>query len=214
MATLDELVARLEAFEAKGDHDGAGSVRRAIVAEYPEHGQAACAQYKLGLDRLFRGRDLQAAATLFEEAAAHGDAFWSAAARVSLGLCLVRLGKAQHGLLELRRVGYGEPATVHSVTALGFIEALMADEGKADEVQRVRRDRIRQLEGLVEAQRQQSLPAGSAGFALLHLALALRDEGEAGRAADLLAQARGLGRQALGEEMWAQLAQASEAAGA
>ena len=173
MAQLDALLSELANFDAHHDLAGLRRVREQIVAEHPQSEAAVEALYKLGLDLLFRERNLALAMARFEEAAKSKAPFWSDAARTSLGLCLFHQHRSQKALLELRRVAYQEKPSVHTVTALSFVEAIYEAEGNADEVKRARKDRIGQLEQLTKA-------AGSAspaerGYFLYLLGLASRD---------------------------------------
>ena len=205
--SLDELTRRLSAVEAEANHAEAYAVRQLIAQDYPTSEAATCARYKMGLDRLFRGRDLAEAAQLFEEAAGDGHAFWSAAARTSLGLCLVRMGRAQKGMLELRKVGFAPEPSQHSAAALGFMEAICLEGGQDEEALRVRKERIRQLEVLVA--RGDSAPAGEVGLHLYQLAMALRDQGEMARAREVLAQGIELGATRLGDGLFTMLSEAA-----
>lgn len=205
--SLDELTRRLSAMEAKADHAEAYAVRQLIAQDYPTSEAATCARYKMGLDRLFRARDLAQAAQLFEEAAGDGHPFWSAAARTSLGLCLVRMGRAQKGMLELRKVGFAPEPSQHSAAALGFMEAICMEGGQVDEGLRLRKERIRQLEFLVA--RGDSAPPEEVGLHLYQLATALRDQGETERARQVLSQGVEMGAGRLGDGLFTMLSEAA-----
>ncbi len=209
MANLEALLNDLANLDAQHDLEGLRRVREQIVQEHPGSEAAVEALYKIGLDLLFRGRQLGAAVEKFEEAAKRKHPFWSAAARTSLGLCYYHQKRLQKALFELRRVGYPEKATVHSVTALTFVEQIFANEGKPDEVRRVRKDRISQLEALVQEAREGGQPQ-ERGFHLYSLGLALLDHGEEGRARAVLEEAKALGPQVLGADLYRSVVEALE----
>lgn len=208
MAKLDDLLSDLANFDAQHDLPGLRRVRETIVTEHPDSEAAVEALYKIGLDLLFRERDLVAAVTRFEEAAKRKHPFWSAAARTSLGLCYYHQGRGQKALLELRKVAYPEVPTSHSVTALGFIENISEQSGQPDEARRARKDRIKQLEQLVDSARTRD-HAAERGFYLYTLALALRDQGgDEDSAKTLLAEAKELGPEILGADLFRAVAAA------
>lgn len=201
MATLEALQQELARCDAEHDLAGLRQARESIIAEYPESEQAAEALYKIGLDLLFRERDLNAAVTRFEEAAKRKHAFWSAAARTSLGLCYHHQGRGQKALLELRKVAYPETPSMHSVTALGFIENIHESTNNTEEAKRARKDRVKQLEQLVEIARSSGRGADR-GFYLHMLAIALRDQGDRARSTQLLTEAKELGPEILGADLF------------
>ena len=102
MPKLDDLLSDLANFDAQHDLQGLRKTRETIVSEHPDSEAAVEAMYKIGLDHLFRERDLVAAVARFEEASKRKHPFWSAAARTSLGLCYYHQGRGQKALLELR----------------------------------------------------------------------------------------------------------------
>ncbi|MBI5507444.1 MAG: hypothetical protein HY903_01705 [Deltaproteobacteria bacterium] len=201
MANLESLQNDLANLDAQHDLEGLRKVRQQIVTEHPASDAAVEALYKIGLDLLFRGRDLGAAVEKFEDAAKRKHPFWSAAARTSLGLCLYHQGRTQRALLELRKVAYPETPTHHSVTALTFLEQIYANDGNRDEVKRIRKDRIHQLEQLIAKAREQGATQ-ERGFHLHNLGVALRDHGEDGRAKAVLEEAKELGPDVLGADLY------------
>lgn len=208
MAKLDDLLSDLANFDAQHDLQGLRKTRETIVSEHPDSEAAVEALYKIGLDHLFRERDLVAAVARFEEAAKRKHPFWSAAARTSLGLCYFHQGRGQKALLELRKVAYPETPTSHSVTALGFIENIAEQSGQSDEAKRARKDRIKQLEVLIDSARSRG-QAQERGFYLYTLALALRDQGgDEASAKTLLAEAKDLGPELLGADLFRAVASA------
>src|SRR4051794_10182930 len=108
MALLADLLTLLAELDASHDLDGLKQVRLRIVEQYPDSDAAGEALYKIGLDALFRQRQLEEAVSYFEQAAALKQPFWSAAARTSLGLCYYHQRRGQKALFELRKVAYGK----------------------------------------------------------------------------------------------------------
>lgn len=201
MNSLADLKASIDAIEQTGNFEGLRMLREQIVREHPDTDAAVEATYKLGLDALFRKRDLDAAVALFEEAAKARHVYWSNAARTSLGLCFFHQKRGQKALFELRKVAYAKVQGVHSVVAMGFIESIYASEGNADEAQRVRRDKLAQLEQMVQMSREAADNPGEFGFYLFHLGLGCLDAHDADRARLLLEEAQALGPKALGAEL-------------
>ncbi len=209
MAGLESLLNDLANLDAQHDLEGMRRVRQQIVQEHPESEAAVEAIYKLGLDLLFRDRNLVGAVEKFEEAARRKHPFWSGAARTSLGLCYYHQGRLQKALFELRRVAYPQEPNAHSVTALSFLETLFSNEGQRDEVKRVRKDRIGQLEHLVRVSREQQQPT-ERGYYLYMLGLALKDAGEDGRAKAVLDDAKSHGPDVLGADLFRSIIAAIE----
>ncbi|MEM6734191.1 MAG: tetratricopeptide repeat protein [Myxococcota bacterium] len=201
MADLESLLSDLANLDAKHDLDGLRRVREQIIAEHPDSDAAVEASYKVGLDFLFRERDLPSAIIHFDSAAKRRHPFWSAAARTSLGLCYYHQGRVQKALFELRKVAYPESPTSHSVTALAFIENIAESQGGPEEARRIRKDRIKQLEDLVELHRD-SGQAAERGFYLYSLGLALKDQGDRDGAKRILEEAQTLGPDVLGADLF------------
>jgi tetratricopeptide (TPR) repeat protein len=206
MANLEALLNDLANLDAQHDLEGMRRVRQEIVLGFPDSDAAVEALYKIGLDLLFRHRDLLAAIESFGEAAKRKHPFWSAAARTSLGLCLYHQGRTQKALFELRRVAYPDKPSVHSVTALAFIESIMAKEGSRDEVKKVQKERIGQLEKLVLANEEQGGDAAERGHHLYQLGLARLDAGDDKGGKRALDEAKALGPQVLGAELYRSVA--------
>ena len=202
MATLESLLSELARLDAEHNHVELRRVREQIIAEYPDSEEAVEALYKAGLDLLFHERDFERAVERFAEAAKHKHPFWSAAARTSLGLCFYHQGRNQKALFELRRVGYPETPSVHSVTALAFIEQIFQNEGRLDEVMRVRKDRISQLEKLTSTSGGGGAGSEQRGYHLYVLGLAYRDAGEVDKSRKTLEQAKALGPDKLGADLY------------
>jgi tetratricopeptide (TPR) repeat protein len=201
MAQLDALLSDLANFDAQHDLEGLRRVRERIISEHPDSEVAVEALYKIGLDLLFRERQLEAAVAKFEEAAKRKAPFWSDAARTSLGLCYYHQQRTQKALLELRKVGYPDKPTAHSVAALAFVEIIYENEGKRDEVKRVRKDRMGQLEQLIKAHTG-AAAAPERGYFLLQLGLSARDAGDDKRANEALNEAKALGPDVLGADLF------------
>lgn len=197
MAQLDALLSDLANFDAQQDLEGLRRVREEIISQHPDSEAAVEALYKVGLDLLFRERNLELAVLKLEEAAKKKAPFWSDAARTSLGLCYFHQKRSQKALLELRKVAYPEKPTPHSVTALSFIETIYDAEGNKEEVKRARKDRITQLDALVK-----SAESTERGYFLYLLGLACRDQGDDTKANEALQKAKALGPEVLGAELY------------
>jgi len=202
MANLENLLNDLANLDAAHDLDGMRRVREQIVEEHPDSDAAVEALYKLGLDFLFRQRSLPSAVQSFETAAKRKHPFWSAAARTSLGLCYYHQKRLQKALFELRRVAYAKEPTPHSVTALAFLENIFSEEGQPEEVGKVRKERIGQLERLVAENREAKGPLGERGHHLYQLGLAYRDSGDDEKGIAALEEAKGLGPDVLGADLF------------
>jgi len=148
METLDELEKDLERSLKVDDFEAVASVRRSITQLHPDTPPAAEAHYKLGLDALFRQRSLDAAADHFRASAKLKISQWSLPARMSLGLVLLRQGKPQQAIFELRRVASAEPPTAQSAQAAGMVVVALLEQGKSAEADRARQQHRRILERL------------------------------------------------------------------
>ena len=202
MPALAELVHELDLAIVAKAPDGMRRLRQAIVAEYPDSEFAAEARYRLGLDALFFGREIDRAMELFDEAGKTRHSAWAPAARTSLALCLMHLGREQKAMFELRKVAFVREPTAHSVTALTLMETFCARGKQAEELARVRKERIGQLERLAAAA---TTPVGDRAQYLVQLGLAYIDTGDKRRGRTTLEQAKSLGPLALGAENHAQV---------
>ena len=191
MASLEDLQNQLETALTAADVSAVKEVRESITLYYPEEAGSAESWYKLGLQSLFVTRDFDDAVSKFEAASKCKHPYWSAAARTSWGLCLYRLGKSQKAFFELRKVAYPEEPTAHSITSLAFMEALLVQEGRSDEVVRVRKDRIGQLEVMLKKGLYET-PADQCHYLYL-LGLAYKDAGQLDSAKRVLLQAESMG---------------------
>jgi tetratricopeptide (TPR) repeat protein len=213
ISDLKALLAELAAAESNHDLDGLRAVRERIIAAHPHSAEAAEALYKVGLDALFRARDMDSATQFLQQAAQTGHPYWSAAARTSMALCYVHQKRSQKALFELRKVAYGPKPSAHSVTALSFMEDIFVTEQKPDEATKIRRDRVLQLEQLLGAGAAEPLGGPERGHYLHQLALALLDLKERGRAKAALDEALALGAEALGPDIWQRVTDAAKQAG-
>jgi len=201
MADLQSLLEQLAQCEANKDHDGLRKVREQIVADHPDSDQSVEALYKIGLDNLFRKRNLEDAVDIFGVAAKRKHPYWSAAARTSQGICLYHQGKKQKAIFELRKVGNTENPSEHSVTALAFIETIFSNEGNKEEVTRVRKERVNQLSKLIK-QARAGVDKSNLGQHLYAYGVALIDSGNADGANEAFGEAKELGPDVLGAELF------------
>lgn len=202
MSSLESLLNDLANLDAQHDLDGVRRLREEIVVAFPESEAAVEAQYRIGLDFLFRQRDLMAAVEAFGAAAKRKHPYWSAAARTSLGLCLYHQKRTQKALFELRKVAYPESPNLHSVTALTFLENIFTEEGKPAEVKKVRGDKIGQLDKLVKTSRRSGGDLGERGYFLFQLGMAHFDDGDVKTGRAMLDEAKELGEDLLGEDLY------------
>ena len=201
MADLKALLEQLAECDANNDHEGLRKVREQIVGDHPESDQSVEALYKIGLDNLFRQRKLEDAVEIFGVAAKRKHPYWSAAARTSQGICLYHQGKKQKAIFELRKVGNTEKPSEHSVTALSFIETIFLNEGNNEEVTRVRKERMSQLNILIQEARNGGDKSGL-GQNLYSYGLALIDSDDADGAKQAFAEAKEMGPEILGAELF------------
>ena len=188
MTTLDALTRDLERALAVGDLDTATSVRRTITQLFVETEAGAQASYQLGLEALFRQRNLDAAAEHFRAATKAKVLQWSVPARVSLGMVLLRQGKPQQAVFELRRVASLEPPTAQTAQAAGLVVVALTESGKATEADRARQQHRRLLDRL---SRQGSGVDGAVGRFMLAMEKKLDGDRSGAKAAleDALSQA-------------------------
>ncbi|MFO0728613.1 MAG: tetratricopeptide repeat protein [Myxococcota bacterium] len=146
MTTLDQLQKDLQKALELGDLPRIAEVRRSIVAGFPESEAAAEAHYKLGLNALFLEGDLGAAIEAFRAAAKLKSAAWNQAARTSLGIALLREGKPQQAVFELRKAASQKPPNLAAVQALSMVVSIFRQEKNAKEADRARAEQIKLLE--------------------------------------------------------------------
>lgn len=201
MANLEALLNDLANLDAQHDLDGMRKVREQILAEHPNSDEAVEAQYKIGLDFLFRQRDIMAATEAFATAAKRKHPYWSPAARISLGLCYYHQKRTQKAVFELRRIAFPDKPNIHSVTALTFLENIFQEEGNKDEVARTRKERVNQLEKLVRQLEEDGAEPSERGYAMLQLGVSYRDQGDDAKGKEILEKAKALGEAALGADL-------------
>ena len=211
MPDLPALVEELAHHEPSMDHAAMRRVREAIVAEYPGTPEAAEARYKVGLDALFRERDIAGACGHLEEAAKSGHPYWGAAARTSLGLCYYHQKRLQKALFELRKVASVKEPGANSVVAAMWMERLLLQDGQAAEAQKARAQRIEQLRTLLAPATHPPLELAERGAYLYQLGCALIDHGEKLEGRRVLEEARALGPQVLGPDVARGVAEALKA---
>lgn len=128
MATAEALIDAVRTAEAAEDPDATDAARQALIDGAPNCPQATDARYRLGLSRLFRLQDREAAMALFKEAAKDKESEMAKEARISLALCLHGMKKRQQAIFELRKLlpAKVEPS-VHTATALDFLTLLLRE---------------------------------------------------------------------------------------
>jgi tetratricopeptide (TPR) repeat protein len=198
---LEGLLEELKSLNDSGDFDRLRAIREEIIEHHEDSEHAVEAIYRLGLDRLFRERNFDEALQAFERAAKRKHPYWSAAARTSMGICLYHQGRKQKAILELRKVGFVEAPSEHSVASLAFIETIFLNEGDADDVIRTRKERIKQLEKLINGARDEG-DKPVLGYHLYAFGLANLDANEPSVAKEALLEAKQLGPDILGAELF------------
>jgi len=151
MAQLSDLMRDLDRALKAEDHAGAAAVRRTIMEGHPGTEPAAEAAFKLGLYRLFKEKDLDAAAADLRVAAKAKHAIWSPQARISLGQILARQGKFQQAVFELRRVATRTPVTLVTAQAAGLVVLTLRAAKKGADAERSRAKHLEQLQQLIGA---------------------------------------------------------------
>jgi predicted Zn-dependent protease len=134
---LKSLKADLDRELKKGDWDKVAAARAAIVAAYPETEEGAEASYKLALDAIYRKKNLEEAANHLRNAVKVKSP-WSGIARSTLGIVLLRQGKAQQAAFELRRVAGQNPPTIFSASAQGLLVIALRETNQPKEAERAR----------------------------------------------------------------------------
>lgn len=161
---LNELTTALARAEEVGDLDRLRVARQALVAAYPEAEVAAEAAFRLGLDALFVGQDLERAAEHFRAATKAKASPAAQAARTSLGLVLLRQGKHQQAVFELRRVGASKPPSLAAAQALSWVALSFRQQKNAKEADRARDEQLKVLDAVAAG-------ADRASAALAHVLL-------------------------------------------
>jgi tetratricopeptide (TPR) repeat protein len=151
MTTLDQLRTDLTNALELGDLARIAEARRAIVQSFPESEAAAEANYKLGLNALFLEGNLEAAIDAFRAAAKVKAGGWNQAARTSLGIALMRDGKPQQAVFELRKAAAQKPPNLAAAQALSIVVTIFRQEKNAKEADRARAEQIKLLEQVASA---------------------------------------------------------------
>ncbi len=181
MVKLSDLMRDLDRALSAGDLERAASVRRTIAEAEPDSPEGAEANYKLGLNALFRERDLAEAAKFLRAAGKAKDPVWSAPARVSLGLVLFSQKKHQQAAFELRRVAGKKSQDLVAAQAWGLIVMVHRDEKKGAEAERARGEQLKLLTKLTK-----SKDPVTASVSLYTLGMELKHDGERGPAKERL----------------------------
>jgi tetratricopeptide (TPR) repeat protein len=169
---LDALKKDLDREIKGGDPEKIATAWQAIAAAHPESAEGGDASYRLGLDSLFRKKNLERAAECFR-AAAKTKGSHAVAARSSLGLVLIRQGKSQQGIFELRKVAGTTPPTILSVSAWGLLVVAFKEAGNMREAERAHTEHKRALEKMT-----QSKVAEDSAIAHYMLAMEYKIDGE------------------------------------
>lgn len=190
MAELEKLLKQLQTAEAKQDVERLDKIREQIIDEHTDAREATEARYRLGLSKLLRHKDRQAAEQLFLEAARGDDALFSPMARISYALLLHAQKKDQKALFELRKVVGSRKPSPQSAIALSFIVTILRDiEAKPDEIQRAQAQQIEHLRALIDECQETEARAPL----LLQLGMAQWDSGDRAAAKRSLQQVLDMG---------------------
>jgi tetratricopeptide (TPR) repeat protein len=147
---LDALKKDVDRAIKAGDPEKIALAWRAIATGHPDTSDAAEAEYRLGLDALFRVKNMDQAGEHFRTAA-KAKGVYAMAARSSLGLVLLRQGKPQQGIFELRKVAGTAPPTILSASAWGLLVVAFRESNNAREAERARTEHRRALQKLIES---------------------------------------------------------------
>lgn len=169
---LDALKKDLDRAIKGGDPEKIAAALSAIAKSHPDTPEGGDASYRLGLDALFRGKNMDQAAEHFR-AAAKTKGPHALTARSSLGMVLIRQGKQQQGIFELRKVAGVTPPTIISVSAWGLLVVALTEQRKTQEAQRAHTEHKRALEKLT-----QSKSAEEAALAQYMLGMEHKIDGE------------------------------------
>jgi tetratricopeptide (TPR) repeat protein len=169
---LDALKKDLDRAIKAGDPDKIAAAWQALANSYPDTPDGGDASYRLGLDALFRGKSLDKAAELFR-VALKSKGTHALSARSSLGLVLMRQGKHQQGVFELRKVAGTTPPTIFSISAWGLLVVAFKELGNMKEAERAHVEHKRALEKMTA-----SKVAEDAALAHYMLAMEYKIDGE------------------------------------
>lgn len=185
---LDALKKDVDRAIQSGDPEKIALAWRAIATGHPDSPDGGEAEYRLGLDALFRGRNMEQAAEHFRTAAKTKSAF-AMPARSSLGMVLMRQGKSQQGIFELRKVAGVTPPTILSVSAWGLLVVAFREANNAREAERARTEHRRLLQKLCESKNGEE-----AALASFMLGMEHKHDGERAPAKKLLQTALDSGK--------------------
>lgn len=132
-----------------GDEAEVRRLREAIIRDRPESPLAAECHFRLGLEALFSRRDLDAAAEHFRAAGRLKHAPWSESARLSLASILMRQGRTQQAIFELRKVVARTPESLLTAQAYGMMTLFLSQSGQteaADRAQKAHHALLRRLQ--------------------------------------------------------------------
>lgn len=147
---LDALKKDLDRAIKGGDPEKIAAAWSAIAKSHPDTPDGGDASYRLGLDSLFRGKNMDQAAEHFRTAAKTKGPH-ALSARSSLGMILIRQGKEQQGIFELRKVAGVTPPTILSVSAWGLLVLAFTELRKTQEAARAHTEHKRALEKLIQS---------------------------------------------------------------
>jgi hypothetical protein len=150
---VDELLKAVKTAEAAGDPDQLDAARAAYIAADPSGADAAEQRYRLGLTKLFKAQDKNAAIELFKVAANEKGAPIAREARVSLALLLHGTNKRQQAMFELKKMlPAGVRPSIHTVQALDFLSMIMRESGQPRaEIMALDQQRIEHLAAMAGA---------------------------------------------------------------
>ncbi|HJL43132.1 MAG TPA: hypothetical protein RMG48_17635 [Myxococcales bacterium LLY-WYZ-16_1] len=168
MDPSDAFAARVEAALAEGRWDLATQARLEWLEAAPETSGGAQAGYQAALALLFGGQGDQALERLRQVARTKVSP-WAAMARTSMGLVLLRLGKPQQGMFELRKAAADAGLVGAQAQAL-LADALM-DSNKGAEAEKARDVLCEQLRACA------SLPDPDGAYARLWLGMEYKRNG-------------------------------------
>lgn len=152
MAELKDLLRDLTRALEANDHAASAAVRRTIVENHGGQPEAAEAGFKLGLHLLFKERDIDGAVSVLRGAAKAKHPVWSPQARISLGQLLMRQGKHQQAVFELRRVAGSTQATLVSAQAAGLVVIALREAQQGPQAERARAQYLDILERLTDGE--------------------------------------------------------------
>lgn len=202
--SIAELTARIRECEAKNDFMGIVRLRAQIARDFPNTPEAAEALFRLGLYFLFAQNDVPSAMQTLEDAIKTKDPHWSKAARVSLASLYLREQKPQKALLELRKaVNEKEPPSIHTVSALSIMEAVLEEQGNHAAAEKAKQDKLQHLAALADDARTKG-EHGALAFYLVSLGQELLRIRQADAAKKTFDEVIALGPEKAGQQTFTQ----------